>query len=381
MPATAKSARTAGDRARSALTRLAGAGLDNDSFRYEAVAVLRQAVGFDWWCWPLLDPGTRLPTRYVGVESPADEDYRRFCRLLIDPGAWGDLGAWAGGRNPGTSPARSPRIPAVAAISTATGGDLSRDLLWREMLGPAGASDVLNVMLPAGGMYWGQLHLGRDRPGRWFREDEERLLTGLAPLIAARLRDGLRAPRPAEEAEPDSDEPGTIFLAADLSLVGATDEAWRWIGRLGMPRLNDAEPLPGFVYAVAARVAASASRPPKPVRVRLQDAFGRWAVVRAARLAYGTSPGAQGGYAVTLEQARSEDLAPLLMRAWALSPRERDVARLVLDGLSNEDIAAALFISANTVRDHLKAIFGKTGVTRRRDLTAALAGLTARSPA
>ena len=62
------------------------------------------------------------------------------------------------------------------------------------------------------------------------------------------------------------------------------------------------------------------------------------------------------------------------MRAWALSPREREVARLVIDGLTNEDIAAALFISANTVRDHLKTIFGKTGVTRRRDLMAALAG-------
>ena len=46
----------------------------------------------------------------------------------------------------------------------------------------------------------------------------------------------------------------------------------------------------------------------------------------------------------------------------------------MIDGLSNDDIAAALFISANTVRDHLKAIFGKTGVTRRRDLTAALVG-------
>jgi len=373
MSATAKSARTAGDRARSALTRLAGAELDNDAFRYEAMAILRQAVGFDWWCWPLLDPGTRLPTRYVGVESPADQDCRRFCRLLIDPGAWGDLGAWAGGRAPGASQERPSRPPAVAAISAATGGDLSRDLLWRELLGPAGASDVLNVMLPAGGMCWGQLHLGRDRPGRWFSEDDARVLTGLAPLIAARLRDGLRATRPREEEEPDS-EPGTIFLDRDLALVGATDEAWRWIGRLGMPLLNSAEPLPGFVYAVAARVAASANQPPKPVRVRLQDTSGRWAVVRAAPLTYGTSPVAQGGCAVTLERARSEDLAPLLMRAWALSPREREVARLVIDGLSNEDIAAALFISANTVRDHLKAIFGKTGVTRRRDLTAALAG-------
>jgi DNA-binding CsgD family transcriptional regulator len=373
MPASAKSGRAAADRARSALTRLTGAALDNDSLRYEAVAILRQAVGFDWWCWPLLDPGTRLPTRYAGVASPADQDCRRFCRLLIDPGAWGDLSAWAGDRDPGTGRERIRRPPAVAAISTATEGDLSRDPLWREMLGPAGAGDVLNVMLPVGGMYWGQLHLGRDRPGRWFSEDDEQLLAGLVPLLAARLRDGLRATRRPEDEEPDG-EPGTMFLDRDLSLIGATDEAWQWISRLGMPRLNEAELLPGFVYAVAARVAASASDPPKPARVRLQDTNGRWAVVRAAPLTSGRPPAAQGGYAITLERARSEDLAPLLMRAWELSPREREVAQLVIDGLSNDDIAAALFISANTVRDHLKAIFGKTGVTRRRDLTAALVG-------
>jgi DNA-binding CsgD family transcriptional regulator len=55
--------------------------------------------------------------------------------------------------------------------------------------------------------------------------------------------------------------------------------------------------------------------------------------------------------------------APLLMRARGLTRREREVARLVIDGLSTEDMAAALFISVNTIRDHLKAIFGKVGVT------------------
>lgn len=373
MLAAGKPAGTAADRARPALTRLAAATLDNDSFRYEAIAVLRRAVGFDWWCWPLLDPGTRLPTRYAGVESPVDQDCRLFCRLLIDPGAWGDLGAWAGGRAPAAArPGRPRQPPAVAALSAATSGDLHRDLLWREILGPAGASDVLNVMFCSGGMCWGQLHLGRDRPGQWFGEDDERLLAALAPLIAARLRDGLRASRPPDEEEPDG-EPGTILLDRDLSLVGATEAAWRWIDRLGMPRLNDAEPLPGFVYAMAARVTGSAGT---PVRVRLQDALGRWAVARAAPLTRGASPAGQGGCAVMLERARSEDVAPLLMRAWALSPREREVARLVIDGFSNDDIAAELFISANTVRDHVKSLFGKTGVNRRRDLTAALAGQT-----
>ena len=62
------------------------------------------------------------------------------------------------------------------------------------------------------------------------------------------------------------------------------------------------------------------------------------------------------------------------MRAWGLTPREREVARLVIDGRSTEDIAAALFISAHTVRDHVKVIFSKVGVSRRQDLIAALTG-------
>jgi len=53
-----------------------------------------------------------------------------------------------------------------------------------------------------------------------------------------------------------------------------------------------------------------------------------------------------------------------------------EVARLVIDGLSTEDIATALFISVHTVRDHLKMIFGKTGVRRRQDLVATLTGRT-----
>ena len=72
----------------------------------------------------------------------------------------------------------------------------------------------------------------------------------------------------------------------------------------------------------------------------------------------------------------ADDLAPLLMRAWGLTRREREVARLVIDGLSTEDIATALFISVHTVRDHLKTMFGKMGVSRRQDVAAVLTGRT-----
>jgi DNA-binding CsgD family transcriptional regulator len=158
----------------------------------------------------------------------------------------------------------------------------------------------------------------------------------------------------------------------ELSVTSMTPAAQDWIDRLGLVKRNDTEPLPGFIYSVATRVALSRARgvePPPGARARLQAADGRWTVVRVAPLV-----GAAGGYVITLEAARSDELAPLLMRAWSLTAREQEVAQLVIDGLSSEDIARALFISVHTVRDHVKAIFGKTGVSRRQDLVAALAG-------
>lgn len=48
-----------------------------------------------------------------------------------------------------------------------------------------------------------------------------------------------------------------------------------------------------------------------------------------------------------------------------LSPREREILRLVGDGLSNRALAARLFVSENTVKFHLKTIYGKLGVSSR----------------
>src|SRR2546421_7312029 len=78
----------------------------------------------------------------------------------------------------------------------------------------------------------------------------------------------------------------------------------------------------------------------RPARVRVRAADGAWVVIRAAVLTTGSQVPA--GYAVTLQAAPTDDLAPLLMRAWRLTRREPKVARLVIDGLSTEDIATAL---------------------------------------
>lgn len=347
---------SAKNRARADITRLAAARLDNDAFRWEAAAIVRRVIGFDGWCWLLADPGARLPTRDLGENVLAGQSVRGFSRRHAE--------AWA-------VPWQRSARP-VAVTSAVTGGDLARDAAWRETLGPAGVGDYLSVPLMADGTCWAQLHLHRDSSAEFFSADDEQFVAELAPMLAARLRDGLRARPAGQDLGNDPAEPGTFVVDEDLSVLAATPAAWQWTQRLGLAKPSDAEPLPGFVYSVATRVALARARgyePPPSARARLQDADGRWTVVRVAPLA-----GEASGYVITLEAARSAELAPLLMRAWALSPREREVAALVLDGLSSEDIAQALFISVHTVRDHVKAIFGKLGVSRRQDLVAALSG-------
>ena len=57
----------------------------------------------------------------------------------------------------------------------------------------------------------------------------------------------------------------------------------------------------------------------------------------------------------------------------ALTPAEELVAALVVEGKTNREVAAALFLSDRTVEGHLSRIFGKLGIRHRAELAPALA--------
>lgn len=55
-----------------------------------------------------------------------------------------------------------------------------------------------------------------------------------------------------------------------------------------------------------------------------------------------------------------------------LTPRQAQIARLIMEGLSNKEIAARLFLSTGTVKTYIVHIFCRTGANNRTDLAVSL---------
>jgi DNA-binding NarL/FixJ family response regulator len=73
-----------------------------------------------------------------------------------------------------------------------------------------------------------------------------------------------------------------------------------------------------------------------------------------------------GAVVDTLVASESQPQSP--EKRFGLTPRERDVLRLVVEGDSNRSIATRLGVGEYTVKHHLTSIFDKTGVSNRLEL-------------
>ena len=112
------------------------------------------------------------------------------------------------------------------------------------------------------------------------------------------------------------------------------------------------------VTAQDARARAAATR------TRLRTRNGLWLLIHASCL-----EGADAT-AVVIEPAKASEVAPLIVDAYELTPREVDVTRALARGLTTSEIALDLHLSRYTVEDHLKSVYEKAGVSSRGELVA-----------
>lgn len=81
----------------------------------------------------------------------------------------------------------------------------------------------------------------------------------------------------------------------------------------------------------------------------------------------GSSEATRGMAGKLLYQFREKDLqnSPL---AKSLTPREKEILLLITEGITNKQIAEQLFISENTVKNHIKNLLEKLGLENRVQL-------------
>jgi DNA-binding CsgD family transcriptional regulator/PAS domain-containing protein len=259
----------------------------------------------------------------------------------------------------------------VADLHASTGGRPERSARYREFRDIIGLDAELRAAFNAGGRGWGMIQLNRDGA---FSGAEVAFVEQVAPHVGRAVRTALLT-HPADR--PPLRGPGLVLLDEQHQVVSANPEAGAWFAEaecLDAPfetALGVAIPETVVFAAIEARVLASSAAPGAevpPVRTRLRARGGAWLLVEASCLR--GADGVLGATAVVVQPAKASEVAPLIVQAYELTPREVEVTRALARGLSTAEIAAELHLSRYTVQDHLKSVYEKTGVASRGELVA-----------
>lgn len=255
---------------------------------------------------------------------------------------------------------------------------------YRHVMQPQGYHDELRAVFRTGDRAWGFVALYRETARHPFTEAEVDAVRAVSGTVASALRTHVRRHLPGV-TQPCA--PGMLVVDSRGDIISSNEEAAAWLSQLwpggfrpdALHDLNVRElrdqlaevPTPLFALVARARAVAE-GRERVPARLRLRDGRGRWLVLHASAL-YG-GRGDTGSVAVVIEAAKSAEIAPILIDAYSLTPREREVLGAIARGGSTAEIAAELFLSPHTVRDYVKTVFEKTGVSSRGELVARLFG-------
>lgn len=311
---------------------------DHHDFREQADPLLRQVVGYDVASWASLDPSTHLftscdvldgsgpPTHQPGIEQElfalefADRDPLTFSKIITSDRRVGRLRA---------------EVDEPETVER-----------YRRLLAPAGASDEMRVILKDGTGVWGALTLYR-AGSEPFDGASERLMESLSSHLAASFRHAFLV----ASVGVGERSPGTLTLTPSGQVATTSEPAERWLDTLRDEQIR------GTLAGLVARL-----REERIARATVVGSDGPVTFHGFPR------KGSDQQVDVVVEQPRPAELAEVIMAAHGLSPREAEVTRLVMQGLTTRSMADRMAINDYTVQDHLKSVFAKFDVATRGEL-------------
>lgn len=276
--------------------------------------------------------------------------------------------------------AHDPLLARVASTFDAVSSDLCwHPRAWRrepfyELLASANIHHLMEAPLVVSGRLVGTLNVANPMRGRVFRERELEILRLLARHMSIAYG---RAERVAESDARHAvqnelldvltipmvvhDEKGALAFAnaAAAELLGRVDLA----AACSALRQTATELARTHRRVVTAVIVAPE---PRPSDLKTTSATGE---IGASKLTVRMSRLPSGGFVSFLYSGPVSVPTPLAV----LSEREQEIVELVVRGLSNPEIAAACFVSTNTVKQHLKRVFAKVHVHSRAELAAVAA--------
>lgn len=339
------------------ILRLSREGPADHEFLAEVSRLVATVVPFQASFWSAADPLTTLATSPARVENLAGqcESYWEREFLVEDFNHFRTLARAA--------------TPA-GTLYRATDGRPARSIRYRELNKPCGFGDELRAVFRVGRGAWGVVSLWRGEDEPPFSLAEERLLASLSGSVGeAFRRAALLRPDPPAQAP---DAPGLLMFDRSGLLELVNDQAEAWLRELPITDFKDRDArggIPTAVLTVVAHARAIAAGIETGVAcARIQSRTGRWLVLHGFSLR--GADGDDSRTALVIEPAKASQVAPIIVEGYQLGPREQEITQMIARGLSTVEIAARLHLSPHTVRDYIKQVFEKAGVSSRGELVA-----------
>jgi DNA-binding CsgD family transcriptional regulator len=334
--------------ARRDIAALATSGLGVAELHAAAIDVVRQVVGSDLTCWAAMDPGTLVISSMIGGRSeriPPEYEQRLAESEYsgTDPNSFAEL-------------ARRP-YP-VARLSDLPYRQVVTHRRFNEVWRPLGIDHEVRAAFTVDGDCWGAA--GLVRSGTEFTDREVEFLGSVSPAIGAATRVAVRTDAHGYR--------GGVGPSIVVTGPGGEPRAVTPAARTWQDELNELAP-GRFNVLLRAVVTGTQAAASGTFQARVQTAAGGWVVLQGSRL---ISDDDQSEVVVTIEPASGNHLVGMLLAAYGLTTREREICLEVISGHTTAEIADRLSISPHTIQDHLKSAFAKVGVRSRGELVATL---------